>query len=208
MIISLVNQKGGVGKTTMAINLACGLAGQGLRVLLVDADPQGSVLQWASIEPEPPVEVSHDPETGLGRRVRALERSRDAVVIDAPPALGEITCSALGASSLAILPVGPSPLDIWSTRETTALVEQARKRRRRLDARFLICRKIVNTRIGREAREAMETYGLGLFETEICQRVAYVEALVAGRSVFDEAPCSEAAREMGGLCREILDLGG
>lgn len=208
MIISLVNQKGGVGKTTMAVNLAGGLAGEGLRVGLVDADPQGSVLQWAAVAPEHGFEVIHRPDATLFDAARSLRRRKDAVVIDAPPALGEITRSALRASTLAVLPVGPSPLDIWSTKETVELVEQAGKRNRRFSARFLICRKIVNTRIGREAREAVGTYGLAPFDTEICQRVAYVEAMVAGRTVFDYAPVGEAAREMRGLCHEVMDMGG
>jgi chromosome partitioning protein len=126
------------------------------------------------------------------------------VIIDAPPAMGEITRAILAVSDLAIVPITPSPLDIWSSKETVSLFPEAKKRNRQITAKLLICRKIVGTRIGREAREALETYGMDLFETEISQRVAFVEAMISGRSVLAHAPNSEAAKEIRALSDEIL----
>jgi len=204
MIISLVNQKGGVGKTTIAVNLAGCLSERGHRVLLVDADPQGSVLQWHSISDHHPFQVKHSPSAaGLGSR-KTLAKENDHVIIDAPPAMGEITRAVLAVSDLAIVPITPSPLDIWSSKETVSLFPEAKKRNRKVTAKLLICRKIVGTRIGREAREALETYGMDLFETEISQRVAFVEAMISGRSVLAHAPNSEAAKEIRALSNEIL----
>ena len=204
MIISLVNQKGGVGKTTIAVNLASCLSQAGHRVLLVDADPQGSVLQWQSIADEHRFDVSHRPSASLLSDKKAMTRGHDHVIIDAPPAIGEITRAVLAVSALAIIPIGPSPLDIWSSKETLALFPEARKHNRRLQTRLLICRKIVGTRVGKEAREALETYDMALFQSEISQRVAFVEAMISGRSVLDHAPKSEAAAEMRRLCQEIV----
>ena len=204
MIISLVNQKGGVGKTTIAVNLASCLSEKGLRMLLVDADPQGSVLQWQSISDDHSFEVMHRPSPSLLSEKKAMTRGHDHVIIDAPPAIGEITRAILGVSNLAIVPIGPSPLDIWSSKETVSLFPEVRQHNRRIKARLLICRKIVGTRVGREAREALETYGMDMFESEISQRVAFVEAMISGRSVLDYAPRSEAAAEIRRLCEEII----
>jgi chromosome partitioning protein len=204
MIISLVNQKGGVGKTTIAVNLASCLSERGFRILLVDADPQGSVLQWQSIADDPRFEVTHRPSAPLLNDKKGMARGRDHVIIDAPPAIGEITRAVLAASDLAIVPIGPSPLDIWSSKETLSLFPEVMKRNRRLKPKLVICRKIVGTRIGREVREALETYGIELFESEISQRIAFVEAMISGRSVLDHAPHSEAAAEIRQLCEEII----
>ena len=204
MIISLVNQKGGVGKTTIAVNLAGCLSERGLNTCLVDADPQGSVLQWASISGEHPFDVDHRPSAALLNDRKGLSRGYDHVIIDAPPAMGEIARAILTISHLVIIPIGPSPLDIWSSKETVSLLPEARKRNRRLKAKLLICRKIVGTRVGREAREALETYGMDVFENEISQRVAFVEAMISGRSVQSYAPGSEAASEIRLLCEEIM----
>jgi chromosome partitioning protein len=204
MIICLVNQKGGVGKTTIAVNLASCLSERGFQTLLVDADPQGSVLQWQSISRDQPFEVTHRPSASLLGDKKGMARGRDHVVIDAPPAIGEITRAVLSVSDLAIVPIGPSPLDIWSSKETISLFPEARKRNRRLTPKLLICRKIVGTRVGKEAREALETYGITLFASEISQRVAFVEAMISGRSVLNFAPHSEAAEEIRRLCEEII----
>jgi chromosome partitioning protein len=204
MVISVVNQKGGVGKTTIAINLASCLSDRGYRLILVDADPQGSVLQWQSIGGDVAFGVTHHPEPLSQRDIRRMIRNSDHAVIDAPPALGEIIHSILSISELVIVPIGPSPLDIWSSKETLSLIQQLRRRHRRMKAMLLICRKIARTRVGRDAREAMESYDLDVFDTEISQRIAYVEAMISGLSVLDYAPRSDAAEEIRSLCQEVI----
>jgi chromosome partitioning protein len=206
MIISLVNQKGGVGKTTAAVNIARGLSDGPGRVLLMDADPQGSVLQWHSLGSNAYFDVIHHPKPIDPAEVRSLTPGYKHTVIDTPPAIGAIIRSCLSVSDLAIVPVGPSPLDIWSSQETVSILKKTIEMHPRLKPRLLICRKISRTRIGREARDAMDVYGLDAFETEITQRVAYVEAMISGLTVFDFAPGSEAADEIRRLCFEIIKL--
>jgi chromosome partitioning protein len=204
MIISLVNQKGGVGKTTVAINLAAGLVRHNRSTLLIDADPQGSVVQWQSVENNHLFEVRHIPGPIEKADVEPVKDAYDYILIDAPPAFGEITISVLGVCDAAVIPVTPSPLDMWSCRSTLEMIENSNRAARRLPVKLLINRKIVGTRIGREAREAVEVFHCDVLETELYQRVAYVEALVSGVSVIQYAPGSKAAGEVKRLCEEIM----
>jgi chromosome partitioning protein len=206
LILAIVNQKGGVGKTTLAINLAGGLTHRALRVVLVDTDPQGSVRQWASQAADKTFEVVHQAPIGGKKDLRRLVRRCDHVIIDTPPALGASSLAAMRMADRVIIPVGPSPLDIWSSRETLALYHQAAKRRPKMCGRLLITRKIPRTRVGREAREALGFTEMPALATEIHQRIGYVEAMIAGRTVLQQSPRSEARREIERLCEEILKL--
>ncbi|MGD8702336.1 MAG: hypothetical protein PVH26_07850 [Desulfosarcina sp.] len=107
-------------------------------------------------------------------------------------------------AELAIVPVAPSPLDIWSTKETVALIQRVRKRNKGFNARLLVYRKISGTRIGQEANEALEHYKVGVFKSEITQRIAFVEAMNSGDSVVHYAPSSKAAIEVRDLISELF----
>ena len=140
----------------------------------------------------------------LGTKIRNHRRSFDHVVVDSPPALSHISQEIAAASDLAIIPISPSSLDIWSSRETIQLVTDVGRKHRGLTARLLVYRKIPGTRLAAEARDALNSYGLEIFKTEISQRIAYVEAIVSGVSVLKYSLNSIAAREIRDLCNEIL----
>jgi chromosome partitioning protein len=205
MIISVVNQKGGVGKTTIAINIGIGMARRNYKVGFLDTDPQGTASQWQSIEGNMAFEVRRHPSRVSSMDLMDADRDHGVVVIDTPPAIGEITQSVLEVSDLAIVPLAPSVLDIWSSRTTVGMIEEAMKVNPRLKGRLLVSRKIPRTRLGRDGREAIEALEMEVFETEISQRIAYVESMIAGVSVFQYAPKSEASQEMERLCEEIID---
>ena len=204
MVISLINQKGRVGKTTTAINIASALSSKKLNVLMVDADPQGSVLQWQSTGANREFDVVQLPASELHDEIGKHRRAFDHVVIDSPPALSHVSREIAASSDLAIIPIAPSSLDIWSSRETIQLVTDVGRKRPGLAVRLLVYRKIPGTRLAAEARDALNSYGLDVFKTEISQRIAYVEAIVSGVSVLKYSPNSVAAREILSLCDEIL----
>ena len=127
MIIGVLNQKGGVGKTTVAVNLASCFSQFGHRVLLVDADPQGSALAWsAAREAEPAFVVVGMAKTSLHREMPALAKNYDIVLIDGAPRVNELGRAAIMASDLVLIPVQPSPYDVWAAAETVQLVREAR----------------------------------------------------------------------------------
>lgn len=204
MIISLVNQKGGTGKTTIALNLAYCIAEKGHRTLLIDADPQGSSLQWQTIADNNAFTVVRHPKANIHKNIKKVTERYKTVIIDAPPGTGNISKSILLCSNLAIVPVGPSPLDIWSSKEIIALIRESRKFNRKLKGKLLISKKIIGTTVGRGIRGALKQYRMGIFETEICERIAYVKAMIEGLSVVEYEPDSEAANEIRSLTEELV----
>jgi chromosome partitioning protein len=204
MIISLVNQKGGVGKTTIAINIGMGMARRNYKVGFLDTDPQGTASQWQSIEGNMAFEVKHHPSPVPAEEIMSKNQNHSLLVIDTPPAIGEITQSVLELSDLAIIPLAPSVLDLWSSRTTIGMIQEAKKVNPKLEGRLLVSRKIPRTRLGRDGRDAIVALEMDVFETEISQRIAYVESMIAGVSVFQYAPKSEASKEIENLCEEII----
>jgi chromosome partitioning protein len=207
LIISVINQKGGVGKTTLSISLAAALAGRKMRVLLVDADPQGSALDWVAVRAEKnaPFAAVGIPKPILHLELPKVVKDFDSVVIDGPPRIYEVARSAIMASDVVLVPVLPSQFDVWAAEETVKLLEVCAVYKKRLKAAFLINRKIANTAIGRDVAKALKQYPLPVLNTTICQRVAFAES-ARGRTVLEIDPDSAASKEIQSLAKEVLKL--
>ena len=200
MVISVLNQKGGVGKTTIAVNLAAVLARLGQRALLVDADPQASSLAWSGTrEVAPLFPVVGMVTSTLHRDLPDLARGYDAVVIDGAPRLDAVGRSVILASDLVLIPVQPSPLDLWAAAHTLELVREAQQFRKSIRAVLVVNRRITNTAIGRDIVGALAGYGLPILPVQLSQRVLYAESAAQGLSVIEVSPHSAAAREMSEL---------
>ena len=207
MIVALLNQKGGVGKTTLALNLAGVWAQQGKRVILIDADPQGSALDWSQqrVREGWPrlfgvIGLARDT---LHREAPELARDADMIVIDGPPRVAALMRSALLASDLVLIPVQPSPLDGWASAEMLALVTEARIYRPELAARFVLNRSATRTVLARETAETLADHDPPMLATVIGQRVAFAAAAQAGRLVSELDDDTPAAREIVALTDEI-----
>jgi len=204
MILGLLNQKGGVGKTTLAINIAASLARSGSRVLLIDADPQGSALDWAAARKEKPLfSVVGLPRPTVHKEIAQIGHGYDHIVIDGPPRVTDLARSAIMATDIVLIPVQPSPYDVWSADEIIKLVEEARIYKESIKSAFVINRKIANTAIGRDVAEALASYPIPALASQITQRVIFAESAAAGKSVFEIDQDGQAAKEIQFLVDEI-----
>jgi chromosome partitioning protein len=152
MIFALLNQKGGVGKTTLATHIAGELAMRGQHVVLLDADPQGSSLDWTQRRSQQGLPrlfsaVGLARET-LHQEAPELARRADHVIIDGPPRIAALARSALLAAERVLIPVQPSPYDLWASAEMVALIREAQVFRPALRAAFVINRRVSTTIIG------------------------------------------------------------
>jgi chromosome partitioning protein len=207
MIISLLNQKGGVGKTTLAVHLAVAFSKAGNRVLLVDADPQGSAMDWSAAgETETTISVIGLPKAILHKELPKLIGDYDFIIIDGAPRVYDVARSALMASDLVLIPVQPSPFDVWAAKEIVDLLNDIKPFKENLKNAFVINRKIVNTAIGRDVNEALSEYEVPVLKSQICQRVSFAESAASGQTVIETEPESIASKEIFALVNEILEI--
>lgn len=202
-VIAVLNQKGGSGKTTIATHLARALQLSGDDVLLVDSDPQGSARDWAAVREDQPLTVVGIDRPTIERDLKNITQ-KDYVVIDGAPQAADLAVSAIKAADFVLIPVQPSPYDIWATADLVDLVKQRIELTDgKLQAAFVVSRAIKGTRIGQDVTEALKEYGLPVLQSRITQRVIYPGTAAAGKTVFDEMLDSAASLEVQALCDEI-----
>ncbi|WP_437804552.1 ParA family partition ATPase [Sorangium sp. So ce693] len=206
MTLAVLNQKGGVGKTTLSVNLAAAAHIEGHRTLILDLDAQGSALDWAAVRGESSklegLAVAKADRALTVARFRELSQGFGVVVLDGPPRLGDVTRAAALASDVVVIPLRPGPFDWWAASETMGLLDSADGIRTELGkppVRRLFVLNALDSRttIGRAAIEALSQYGE--VAPTIAPRVAFAEAAAAGEAVLTTAPDSAAAAEIRAL---------
>lgn len=207
MIVAVVNQKGGAGKTTIALNLAAALAAEGARVLLIDADPQQTAQDWAAVRQTPPTfQVVGLAKPVLHRDLPALAADYDHVVIDGAPRNYEVARSAIAAADVVLIPVQPSGADFWASRETVNLGKESRSFKETQKSVFVVSRKIGRTVLGRDIADALAEFEIPILRAGTTQRVAYAEALTAGTTVIENQPNGPAADEIRAVLAELKGI--
>jgi chromosome partitioning protein len=203
MIVSFLNQKGGVGKSTLSINVAAFLARKSRKVLLIDADTQGTATAWAALREDSSFQVVAMARDNMARDAMAMAGDYQDVIIDGPPGAGKRTREAIIVSDVVMVPIEPSGASIWSSRDTVAQIQEAQIYKPALKAAFVVSRKLTNTVLGRDVREMAAANGFPLLQSEIVNRVGFAEALTLGKTVFEWGGGKDAAQDIEKLCSEL-----
>lgn len=205
-IISVLNPKGGCGKTTISTNLARALHDRGHSVLIVDSDPQGSARDWHAANEDNPIELVALDRPNNVKTLRSMAVNYDYVVIDGAAKLEDMIAAAIKVSDFILIPVQPSPYDIWAASD---LVDFIKARQEVTDgvplAGFVVSRVVEGTRLGGDVRAALDEYALPVFETTITQRQIYPQTASEGQTVFD-ADNAKAKAETTALLDEVLAM--
>ncbi|MCC3346445.1 ParA family partition ATPase [Psychrobacter sanguinis] len=203
-VIAVLNQKGGSGKTTIATHLARGLQLQGHSVLLVDSDQQGSARDWRAVDEDNPVPVIGLDRPTLDKDLKNVS-DKEFVVIDGSPQATNLALSAIKAADFVLIPVQPSPYDVWATSDLVDLVQQRIEMTDgKLKAAFVVSRAIQNTNIGKEVAAVLQDYNLPVLDARIVQRVSYPNSASVGKTVFEtESAKSNAVTEITQLVNEV-----
>lgn len=210
MIIGVVNQKGGTGKTTVATNLAACFAGENADVLLIDADPQKSALDWAADRPDdvPRVQTVGLPVQNLHREIEPFQSKYEVIIIDGG---GRVTATARAAvmvSHFVLIPTLPSKPDILSTQDFFHQVIEEVASIKPVQGAVLINQLQTGTVISRKSEEYLKGLQYPIFTTVLHQYVVYREAIAAGLSVMEYDGTSKAARDMAALFEELKEIVG
>jgi len=211
LTVALLQQKGGSGKTTLAINLAAAAHLAGRRTLVVDMDRQASAFDWSSARADGSAldglaVVKADKAIALPR-FREIVGGYEVVFLDGPPRLGDVTQSAAIAADVAVMPIQPGPFDFWAVAETLESLDHADQIREQLGrpavARvFVVNRATVNTRLAREAEVELRKAG-GRLAGVIHQRIAFPDVAGRGESVLTSRAAEAAADDIKRLWRAV-----
>jgi chromosome partitioning protein len=205
LIITVAQQKGGSGKTTVAAHLAVAFALAGKSVGILDVDPQGSLGEWferreaALGEEDAGLVFRTASGWGARREAKQLARDHDIVVVDTPPKSDLEIRPAIEMADLVAVPVQPTPVDLWATAPTLAMAAKEGTA-----SLIVINRALSRALLTAEMIAAAGELGHAVADTYLGNRVAYPQSMGEGRTVLETAPGGLAAEEVDALAREIL----
>lgn len=207
MIVAVLNQKGGSGKTTLSTNLARAFQLEGSKVLLVDSDPQGSARDWSVAGNGNSITVIGLDRPTLDKDIKSISNNFEWIFIDGAPQLVDMSISAIKCADIVLIPVQPSPYDVWASEDIVDVICERQKIANDIPkAAFVISRQVNNTTLGKEIREALNEYELPVFENGTFQRIIYPKTAAIGSTVLDVDPNGEASREIRLIANELKEF--
>ncbi|PKF35575.1 ParA family partition ATPase [Acinetobacter proteolyticus] len=202
--IAVLNQKGGAGKTTITMSLAGAFTSLGYSVAIVDSDTQGNMRDWKAVSEENPIPVFGIDRPTIHTDIKALSKF-DINFIDGAPTVEAMSASAIKAADLVLIPVQPSPLDIWATAD---LVEMVKTRIEltdgKLQAAFIVSRSISSTKISKDISTILSEFELPVLETPMQHYTDLSTCIASGKTIIEFAPRSKAAKQVMNLANEII----
>lgn len=205
-VIAILNQKGGCGKTTLSINIAHAFQEQGYKVLLVDSDPQGSARDWNEVNEGNVLPVIGLDRESLPKDIDAVKNGYDIIIIDGAPQIAKLSAAAVKISDIVLIPVQPSPWDIWATQDLVDIIKARQEVTNGLPyTTFIISRAIKNTKLSKEAIEALQQYNLPILNSYTTQKVLYPSTASEGLTVISNQPNS-ASEEINNIVNELKKL--
>ncbi len=209
MIVSILNQKGGVGKTTLAVHLARYFTKKGQETVLIDSDSQGSSMDWHERSGGDLVFTVAHPASTLPYDVKKyINMGCQWIFIDGVPQVSAKTASAIKCSDIVLIPVQPSPYDVWASSDVVELIKTHQHMNfGKPYGAFVISRKIVNSNLGKDVHESLQGYELPVFKSVTCQRVVYPHSANIGSTVLDMGnDAKEGANEIEEIAKELIEV--
>jgi len=208
MIISITSLKGGVGKSTLAQNIAVCLAHSGYKVAIIDTDENASSVHWSGLRSEdsPPVPVFgiSDAEA-LRKTVNTVRSDYEVIIIDGTPALSKLVTNIILLGDVVLIPIRPGGMDIWASQKFLERYEMAQQVKPEIKGYFVLNQYNDAMIFNRQARTAIEEMGIQTMQSSLKSRIAYAEASVQGRGVYEYRD-PKAAAEIVALTNELTDI--
>lgn len=206
-VISILNQKGGVGKTTLVSNLGVAISKAGKSVLLVDSDPQGSLRDWNNANNGKILSVIGLDRETLANDLQAVKENHDIIIIDGAPQSAKLASAAVKSADIIIIPVTPSPYDVWACSDLVDII----KARHELTegsppSFFVVSRARKNTKLSGELTKALEDYGLKVLKGKTIHRETYAQTASEGKTVHHDKNARDATNEINLISNEILEI--
>lgn len=202
-IITVAQQKGGAGKTTLVVQLATAFLAAGKKVATVDIDPQASLTQWFTVRSQNLRTrnlLLHSPVTGwrMQNEVERMARENDIVIIDSPPHTETDAKISIRAADIVLIPVQPSPVDIWATKPTLEIAAKEG-----VPVKLILNRVSKRSKLAKAMHDRLAEYGAEIAETQLGNRIKFAEAMVRGLGVIETGKSTLAYQEVAELAAEI-----